>query len=132
MGWTYSGDPSASDLDEIRYLLGDTDTTDQLVTDEEIVYALSLFAKEVGIPNFQAAAFIAGGLASKYVRLIDKTVGSLSLKLSTRAEGFRTLADWLTAQATSGIGHRTAGVPRLGGGGTKHLGSNTWSPERAS
>ena len=27
--WNYSGDPAASDLDAVRYLIGDTDGQDQ-------------------------------------------------------------------------------------------------------
>ena len=38
MAWTYSGDPSSSARDAIRFLVGDTDTNDQLVTNEEIAW----------------------------------------------------------------------------------------------
>jgi hypothetical protein len=31
MAWSYSGNPGASNLDLIRFLIQDTDTTDQLV-----------------------------------------------------------------------------------------------------
>jgi len=36
MAWTYSGDPAASDLDMVRFLIGDTDTADQQLFDAEI------------------------------------------------------------------------------------------------
>ncbi len=42
MSWTYSGDPSASDLDAVRYLVQDTNVRDQLASDEDINYELSL------------------------------------------------------------------------------------------
>ena len=32
--WTYSGNPAASDKDAVRFLVGDTNTSDQLVSDE--------------------------------------------------------------------------------------------------
>ena len=41
MTWTYTGDPNVSDRDKIRFLIGDTDTNDQLVNDEEIEWALT-------------------------------------------------------------------------------------------
>ena len=41
MTWSYSGDPSASSLDEVRFLVGDTDSTEQLVQNEEIAYAIN-------------------------------------------------------------------------------------------
>ena len=37
MSWEYQG-PSASDKDEVRFLIGDTDVEDQLLSDEEIQY----------------------------------------------------------------------------------------------
>ena len=36
MTWSYSGDPASSDRDAIRFYIGDTDTTLQLLQDEDI------------------------------------------------------------------------------------------------
>ena len=41
MTWSYSGDPAASDLDAVRYIIGDTSEDMSLLTDEEIKYELS-------------------------------------------------------------------------------------------
>ncbi len=38
MAWTYGGDPSANARDAIRFLIGDTDTNDQLLNDAEIAW----------------------------------------------------------------------------------------------
>ena len=73
MAWTYSGDPSSSARDAIRFLVGDTDTNDQLVTNEAI--------------------------ASKFSRLADQTVGDLKVSLSQKADNARTQADELKALA---------------------------------
>jgi hypothetical protein len=40
MTWTYGGDPSANLRDEVRWRAGLTDPNDQLVSDEEIGFAL--------------------------------------------------------------------------------------------
>jgi hypothetical protein len=32
MTWSYSGDPSSSSTDAVRFLVGDTDTNDQLIS----------------------------------------------------------------------------------------------------
>ena len=45
MTWNYSGDPSLSSRDAVRFLIGDTDPNDPLVTDEEIAYALGRFTE---------------------------------------------------------------------------------------
>ncbi len=41
MSWTYSGNPTASALDEVRFLITDTDQTKPYtLSNEEINYAL--------------------------------------------------------------------------------------------
>lgn len=41
MAWTYSGDPTKSDLDNYRFLTGDTDSTFPLLQDEEVSFILA-------------------------------------------------------------------------------------------
>lgn len=41
MSFSYSGDPTSSDLDECRFLLGDTDSENPILQDEEIAYLIS-------------------------------------------------------------------------------------------
>lgn len=101
MTWTYSGDPSDSDKDAVRFTVGDTDTTDQLVTDEEIAYLLVVHGA-VGMASVGAARAI----AAKYSRKADqsRSVGDLSLsqQYSQQATSYHHLADHLLAIA-SGI-----------------------------
>jgi len=83
MAWTYAGDPAASNLATVRFLIGDTDTTDQLLNDAEINYLIS-----VAGGNYEAGAraidqIIASG------RLVDKTVGDISISGSARALDLR-------------------------------------------
>ena len=40
MSWTYSGDPSSSELDECRFLISDTDEASPILQDEEIKYII--------------------------------------------------------------------------------------------
>jgi len=72
MTWTYGGDPSDNDRDEVRFLVGDVDTADQQITDEEIAYAVANEAN-----NLYAAARIALTLASKFARKANLQVGDL-------------------------------------------------------
>lgn len=94
MTWTYSGDPSSSNRDEVRFLVGDTDTTDQQVNDAEIAYAI---AEEAN--NRLAAARIARTLAAKYARRADKKVGDLDIKWKQLSENYKQLAEDLTSDA---------------------------------
>lgn len=93
MTFTYSGDPSSSPRNEVRFLLADTDSTDPLLSDEEIDYALAKAEGDV----YQTAHDCAYAISAKFVRRADtsKSVGDLSLSVSygNRAEEFRKLGD---------------------------------------
>lgn len=84
MTWTYSGDPSSTDRDAVRFLIGDTDTTDQQLTDEEIAYLLD----QAGDNVYAAAIAAAEALLGKYARLVDKNVGDLKLSYSQRQSSY--------------------------------------------
>lgn len=95
MTWTYSGDPAANDRDAVRFLVADTDSTDPLISDEEIAYLISLFAE----PPL-AAVGAARAIAAKFSRDADqaRTVGDLTLSqsLSQRSEQYHHLGDHLS------------------------------------
>ena len=107
MTWSYSGDPANSDLDSVRFLVRDTDTNDQLVTDEEIGWALA------ERPNvYSAASLVASTIARDFARkAINKQVGDFRIDLRGRAEEYRALATELADQADEDI----APIPYLGG-----------------
>lgn len=86
MTFTYNGDPTASDTAAVRFAIGDTDVSDQLMTDEEIAYLLT--------DSTVTAASIAAceALAAKFARQVDRSVGNLSLSSSQRAKQFTELA----------------------------------------
>ena len=104
MSWTYTGDPSASNGDAIRYLVGDTDVSDQLVSDEEIAFSL---AQEPGI--YFAAATVADAIAAKFARQVEKAVGSLRLGGQQKHQHYLDLASRLRRKA------RTSVAPYCGG-----------------
>ena len=97
MSWTYSGNPADSDKDAVRFLVQDTDTTDQLVQDEEIAWALTQ-----GGGVYTAAALVAGTIAAKFARMADKeTVGKVSVSYTKRAEQYFLLEDELKQKAAT-------------------------------
>lgn len=96
MTWSYSTDPGSTPKDSVRFLIGDTKSTAQELSDEEILWLLS---KE-GTPE-QAAARAAEILASKYASLVDKTVGALSISASQRFDHFTSLSSRLRATTTA-------------------------------
>lgn len=101
MTWTYSGNPSSSDRDAVRFLVADTVSTDPLITDEEIAYLLDVYSEA---PT--AAVGAARAIAAKFSREADqaRSIGDLSLNesLSQKSTQYHHLADHLAGLA-SGI-----------------------------
>lgn len=124
MTWTYGGDPSAEPRDAVRFLIGDTDTTDQQVTNEEIAYALS----ENNDQAIPAAAMAVRGLVAKYSRLSDTDIESISIKYSQIAANYASLLDRLESKAAdSGA---SAAIPRVSGVSVSDMESNTLNTDR--
>lgn len=105
MTWTYTGSPSTSSRDAVRFLMGDTDNTDPLVLDEEIAYALTLEAS-----SQLAAARVAETLAAKFSRFADQSVGDLSISYSQRVQQLMGIAKQLRS-----AGAISSGMPYAGG-----------------
>lgn len=82
MAWSYSGNPSTTPKDTVRYLTGDTDNARQLASDEEIGWALEDQNGDV----YKAGASVLEALASRYALKADKTVAGLSINYGTLAE----------------------------------------------
>lgn len=82
------------DKERIRILLGDTDSTDYLLTDAQIYFFLF---ENTNI--YTAAAEAAKAVQSSFARLADITVESVSLKYSQKADNYASLAEDLDAKA---------------------------------
>lgn len=68
MTWTYSGDPSASPKDAVRFLLGDTDSTFTLtLSDSEIAFLLTSWDSD----TYDAAAAGAEQLAGQFAKEVQ-------------------------------------------------------------
>lgn len=81
MTWTYTADPSTSTKDAVRFLIGDTDETNQVIQDEEIYFNLG----EVGGEPYRAASNTCYNLAARYTseaQSTSKSVGGLSISKS--------------------------------------------------
>jgi len=86
MAWTYSGDPASSNLDAVRYYIGDTDTTDQLLTNAEINFEVAEHGNALG-----AALSCCMALAAKFARQADYKIGPEQVWASQRATQYRAL-----------------------------------------
>lgn len=93
MTWTYSGNPSASALDEVRFLIGDTDTTDQLLSNEEINYQI---AEQITLLRVCSESCFA--IAAKFARLMSRNIGGLSADFSAKYNQYYEMANAFLAR----------------------------------
>ena len=93
MTWTYSGNPADSDRDKVRFLVFDTDTNDQLLSNEEIAWLLS---EQTNV--YLAAANAAEVIAAKFAKDITRSAVGLSATVGNRAQFYLDLADKLRDQ----------------------------------
>jgi len=94
MSWTYSGDPSLSSKDAVRFAIGDTISSDPLLQDEEINYIISTNSSIA-----DAAYYACIGIVAKLSRLADKSVGKIKISYSQKVTQYQKLADKLYANA---------------------------------
>lgn len=106
MTTTYSAG-GASDKDDIRFLIGDTDSTDWQLQDEEINRV-----RTQSTSNGEAAVKLARALAARYSRLVTTTLNDgLKVEYSDKAQHYHDLAKVLAEQA----GGIVAAIPYVGG-----------------
>lgn len=100
MTWTYTNAPSTSARDYIRGRVGDTDTNDQLVSDEQIAQAIAEYPSNALL----AASSVALMCAAIVNRRIDRSALGMSDSPSRSAIFYERLAERLQregAQVTS-------------------------------
>ena len=82
MAWTYSGNPGSSSLDLVRFLIQDTDSTDQLLSNEEIDYLIGAY----GDPYSAAIASVTSLIAkASRTQSESKSVADLSISIQSGA-----------------------------------------------
>lgn len=100
MAWTYSGDPSTSLKDAVRFEIGDTDATDPILQDEEIAYVIANRTVGGVNPNvYLVAAEAADDVSAKFARQVNKNVGRLRVNAENKAIHYKTLANDLRKKA---------------------------------
>ena len=97
--WSYSGNPANRLLDSCRFVIGDTDSSNQLLMDQEILWLLSQWEDNIYSAGAEGCVAISG----KFTRLADssRSVGDLSISTQYQAQAtaYLTRADHLREQA---------------------------------
>lgn len=135
MTWTYNlATLSTTPKDQIRYMVGDTDTTDQLIQDEEILFNLVLYPRNTGEPGWLAAAFTCDNIAFSFAREVQNSIGPLSEQSQQKYDHYVALAQQMRVLSyTHGKGlipgslaATPTGVPIIGGSGRTYLGTTPY------
>ena len=139
MTWTYNLNAlSTSRMTEVRMMVQDIDTTDQLVQDEEINLLLSYFPPTTGKPAWAAAAAVCDTIVFRFAQDVQNSVGPIAESSQQRYEHYLALAQNLRVlSVTNGKGiipgslaGTPLGSPQLGGGGSTYLGTSLYmNPE---
>lgn len=113
MSWTYEGNPGTGDADQlrdmVRYLIGDTDFSDQLVQDGEVSFALGQTSNN----GFAAAALLARGISAKYARFINVDFDGINAEYEKISQAYERLSNRLDREAKRLGGG--LGTPKAGG-----------------
>lgn len=109
--FTYSGDPSQSDLDAVRFHVGDTDSAEPFLSDAEITYLVGQYPDKD--PLFVASK-AAEAIASRMTREIGVSADGESVATDQLATRFMDLAKELLAQWREKL--RASGLTVYGGG----------------
>jgi hypothetical protein len=104
MTWSYSGDPTTSLMDQVRFYIGDTDENNQLLSDEEVSSITTTYSNP-----FWAAGVAANALAARFAPSTEEKVGMWGGAYQQRYEHFLQLSKELKEMAV-----RQA-VPYFGG-----------------
>lgn len=123
MAWTYDPTDLSADKDRVRFKIGDTNSADPQLEDEEILYLLDLTGSVDGAVKRAAEA-----LAFKYARQADKWVGDLKILASQKSRAYRELAEGISASASVFFGVPYAGGIRVGDKETVEADTDLVSP----
>lgn len=119
--WYYSGNPSSSRKDEVRFLIGDTndDPSEQLLSDEEIIYALKQYPVSSDTADaidstrqpLSAALLCAETIWRRFSRQADEQLPPINFEYAARAKNYKTTVDDLRKLAYT----RGSIIPFVGG-----------------
>ena len=98
MSWTYSGDPTTSQLDEVRFYTQDVVEARQFLQDQEINYLLDTWYDTTGSVIF-VSAVACTVIAAKFASEVSVSADGVSVSSSELQQKYTTLAETLRNQA---------------------------------
>jgi hypothetical protein len=99
MTWSYSGDPASSELDRYRFTIGDTDTAEPVLKDEEINFILASYTS-----HYERLYHLYDNAAQYFARRVSRKLGPQSEFTSDRQKHFETKAEFYRQQMQGSFG----------------------------
>lgn len=97
IAFSYSGDPTTSSRDEVRFLIQDTDSTCPLLTDAELDYIIDKWMLLYDSETY-CAAIAAGTIARKWAKRINISDGNVSAQVGDLQQRYSDMAKQLKAE----------------------------------
>lgn len=85
MSWSYSGNPKESPIDEVRFLVGDTNKNEPILQDEEIQYLIDEYGANANVLRY----YVFTHVATIFARDTKRTLGPQSEDPTKRLEYFQ-------------------------------------------
>lgn len=98
MSFSYSGDPSNSQLDECRFLLGDTDESQPILQDEEIDYIITTYSSNLNTLRYN----LFKQAATVFARAIKRSLGPQSEDPTSRLNFYQEQMEYYKGQLATG------------------------------
>jgi hypothetical protein len=115
VSWSYSGDPSATPLDQTRFEIQDTDSSAPLLQDEEISFAIETEAPDLTPGQlYAAAARCCEVLSRRFAMQADQTVGDTETAYAKMAVTYAERAAELRAKAQGAHSPSAGGITHTG------------------
>lgn len=112
MSFKYSGDPSKSDLDAARFLIGDTNEAAPIMQDEEIKYIMDTYGAGKLTNNVCYQLF--NRAATLFARDIKRSLGPQSEDPTDRLKFFKEQADYYrNLVAAGGVSTAACAYPKI-------------------
>lgn len=102
MTFTYNSASITTDLAKVRMTIGDTNSADALLTDEEIAALIEIEGSTAGVTRW--AARCCEAIATKFARDFNFTADGTTVDKGDRAKAYREMAVALRAQSGGGLG----------------------------
>lgn len=85
MSWSYSGNPASSEMDELRFIIGDTNVSEPIMQDEELEYLITEYGSNRNLLMYQAFT----RAATLFARDIKRSLGPQSEDPTERLKYFK-------------------------------------------